>query len=105
MLFTVIRIGAGLAGGAITGYGTHMLFEKAFEGVAMTTVQKGCMYVTEGAIAAAGAKEAYKLFSMGRDMEDDEKMMEIMIQQKVDAIMNSNNLQQPIQAPQNIPVM
>lgn len=104
MLFTAIRIGAGIAGGAITGYGTHMLFEKVFEGAAMTTVQKGVMYVTEAAVATAGAKEAYKAFSFGRDIEDDEKMMEIMIQQKVDSIMNSNNIQ-PIQATQNIPVM
>ena len=88
MFFDVIRIGAGLAGMGVAGYGSHMVFEKVFEGVTHTTVEKGIRYVTEASIAAAAGKEAYRLCSFGRDMEDDEKMMEIKLQQNWDNLKN-----------------
>ena len=90
MIFDVIRIGAGLAGAGVAGYGSHMVFEKVFEGVAHTTVEKGIRYVTEASIAAAAGKEAYRLCSFGRDMEDDEKMMEIRLQQNWNKMVNKN---------------
>ena len=88
MIFNVIRIGAGLAGSGVAAYGSHMLFEEVFKNATHTTVEKGIRYVTEGAIVAAAGREAYKMCSFGRDLEDDEKMMEIRIQQNWDNLKN-----------------
>jgi hypothetical protein len=88
MFFNVLRIGAGIAGAGVAGYGSHMVFEKVFEGVTHTTVEKGIRYVTEASIAAAAGKEAYRICSFGRNMEDDEEMMEIKLRENWNNLMN-----------------
>lgn len=88
MLFEVVRIGAGIVGGVGAGYGTHMLIGKVFEGATLTTVEKGACYLAEAGIAAAAGKEAYRLCSFGRDLDDDEKMIQIRMEQSWGSLMS-----------------